>query len=96
MPLRLPRAQVSRYTYEICDVQSGTGTGFSPILSALSVNIIPLLLHIHSCYYLGVGNRPVICSVSQGYSFSPSRYYDPRGKHRDRLDSNERNFDQEE
>jgi hypothetical protein len=33
----------------ICDVQSGTGTGFSPNLSVSPVNIILPLLHIHSC-----------------------------------------------
>jgi predicted metalloprotease len=43
----------------ICSRQSDTGTGFSPSPSFSPVNIIPLLLHIHSCIIWGVDNGPV-------------------------------------
>jgi hypothetical protein len=39
----------------ICGGQSGSGKGFSPSLRFSPVNIIPPLLHIHSCICWGWG-----------------------------------------
>jgi hypothetical protein len=55
---------------EICDKQSGIGTGFSPSTSVSPVSTIPPMLHTHSFIY----HRHCVMFFSQYFSF-PCQYH---------------------